>query len=1198
MRPLRVLPMLTLLSRSLCVCVCVRLVKYLGLLGLHKLLQKQPRVVAEHKDLILACLNDEDVTIRMRALDLISSMVSLKNLAPIVGKLLQHLDASEGVGHYREHVLARILHICAQDSFAYVSDFEWYTAVLVDLTQLAGISRDNALSISAQLLEVVVRVPGVRSYTIKHMINILLANRLAGKSAGGSGGNGGAGTSRTAALNASPSASTQGHMCEVLHAVGFIIGEYTEYLEEQDDEFYASILTNLSRPEVVTALPPAVQNVFVHTMIKILSAALAQPFDNAHTRDNLSTLKSRAPTRKNDAAGDDGAADGGDGDEVADEPKAESASAPAEDDLLAEEEEDDFDAHGLRKRKHPSLKRTFAQWHAGIARLLNILHAQLPLFTRADSVEVQERAVAYLQLVRWLIVQGQWESQIDGWTGAKPAAQQERKEEKSEEKAPATAAPTPAPVKELNLLGSLDPFGSESAAATLSIFDTPAPAKASAPAAAAAPPTDLFSSLAITGPSVASNAPAALKEKLRSLAIQLGLLFSERLNPVNPRAQKKVSVPRGLDLSVEINPGACDAVAADEADDDEIRSDSDDDNPYSTKPRKSGSGGGSSKPRGGLYDDDFDGGVGGGGFGARVARPAASSRGKASKDEYASSGGGFLDEVDPKRPQTAAEKEDARRRAERRRQAHANDPYYIKDNSSSSAGVNVDHIPVRRLEDDDLPGLKVVKSGDAADILGGSSAGASGSAAAALASRKPKVFKVLKEDDMPDSDDDSGRDGKRGGKKSSKDRKKDKKKDGKAGAGSDSDNALDMDLTTPLGADELMPRMKSYAETQAEKAKAAAAKAEKDGDKDRKHRKRDKHEREREHSRDRDGKKKHKDKEHRDRRDSKHESSASGASAAAASKPAAPATASLFDLFDPMGGAPAAAAAPAPSSSSSSSSSSRRKSSSAAPSASPSSSSASSSSSSSDARLRDTTVYRDSSVRIKASCAYASGSSVSVSLDVLLSSDNSKKIASLPKLTLELKPGKHVRAFHADAHSKSARVNDKGVLSLTLRDVAAGASRTERFTVDFSSPLERAFTLAGRVSYTADRDGKGKEGESAELTVPASTFVAARKMSTQDMAAVLSGSNPPTKLASAALTLKRTKVADALRSVTALLNVALVEAVSFTATYYGVSVSNGSSVAVLVKARKGDDSALSVEVKSTSSQLSDALLEEVTHKLK
>lgn len=50
-------------------------VKYLGLLGLHKLMLRQPRVVSEYKDLVLDCLKDEDVSIRMRALDLLGLLV-------------------------------------------------------------------------------------------------------------------------------------------------------------------------------------------------------------------------------------------------------------------------------------------------------------------------------------------------------------------------------------------------------------------------------------------------------------------------------------------------------------------------------------------------------------------------------------------------------------------------------------------------------------------------------------------------------------------------------------------------------------------------------------------------------------------------------------------------------------------------------------------------------------------------------------------------------------------------------------------------------------------------------------------------------------------------------------------------------------------------------------------------------------------
>ena len=34
-----------------------------------------PKAVAEHRDLVLTCLDDEDVSIRQRALDLLSGMV-------------------------------------------------------------------------------------------------------------------------------------------------------------------------------------------------------------------------------------------------------------------------------------------------------------------------------------------------------------------------------------------------------------------------------------------------------------------------------------------------------------------------------------------------------------------------------------------------------------------------------------------------------------------------------------------------------------------------------------------------------------------------------------------------------------------------------------------------------------------------------------------------------------------------------------------------------------------------------------------------------------------------------------------------------------------------------------------------------------------------------------------------------------------
>lgn len=63
--------------------------KYLGLVGLADLMKSHPRVVIDHRDLILGCLGDEDVTIRTRALELLSGIVSKKSLIDLVNHLLE-----------------------------------------------------------------------------------------------------------------------------------------------------------------------------------------------------------------------------------------------------------------------------------------------------------------------------------------------------------------------------------------------------------------------------------------------------------------------------------------------------------------------------------------------------------------------------------------------------------------------------------------------------------------------------------------------------------------------------------------------------------------------------------------------------------------------------------------------------------------------------------------------------------------------------------------------------------------------------------------------------------------------------------------------------------------------------------------------------------------------------------------------------
>lgn len=61
--------------------------KYLGLLAMSRILKSHPKSVQAHKDLVLACLDDKDESIRLRALGLLYGMVSKKNLMEIAKKI-------------------------------------------------------------------------------------------------------------------------------------------------------------------------------------------------------------------------------------------------------------------------------------------------------------------------------------------------------------------------------------------------------------------------------------------------------------------------------------------------------------------------------------------------------------------------------------------------------------------------------------------------------------------------------------------------------------------------------------------------------------------------------------------------------------------------------------------------------------------------------------------------------------------------------------------------------------------------------------------------------------------------------------------------------------------------------------------------------------------------------------------------------
>lgn len=254
-------------------------VKYVALLAFDKIVRSHPHLVSQQQDVILECIDDPDITIRMRALDLVVGMVNTDNLTAIVGRLMRQLrnapiaaaasDPNNDRGRmtgiapyadddsdvedmppqheqrsdqppplpddYRISVIQRILEMCSRDTYSNITDFEWYIDVLVQLVRVSpatGASQaveekedleytdDIGSGIGRELQNVAVRVKSVRSEAVDAAQALVLVDRRDQMfPASGNGGQG------------------------VLECAGWLVGEFANYLTRPEP-----VMTSLLHP--------------------------------------------------------------------------------------------------------------------------------------------------------------------------------------------------------------------------------------------------------------------------------------------------------------------------------------------------------------------------------------------------------------------------------------------------------------------------------------------------------------------------------------------------------------------------------------------------------------------------------------------------------------------------------------------------------------------------------------------------------------------------------------------------------------------------------------------------------------------------------------------------------------------------------------------------------------------------------------
>jgi len=144
--------------------------RYLCLSLFLKLMEIQPKMVAQHKEIISQCLDSNDEATRILALDLLMALANPKTIDGIVSKMFDHFKDAI-TPQFKDMIVTRVIEICSKNDYALVSDFDWYINVLGDFVEEGGFTCIEM--VSNQFMDLATRVPSTRNSLVSLMCKIL-----------------------------------------------------------------------------------------------------------------------------------------------------------------------------------------------------------------------------------------------------------------------------------------------------------------------------------------------------------------------------------------------------------------------------------------------------------------------------------------------------------------------------------------------------------------------------------------------------------------------------------------------------------------------------------------------------------------------------------------------------------------------------------------------------------------------------------------------------------------------------------------------------------------------------------------------------------------------------------------------------------------------------------------------------------------
>eukprot|EP01064_Diplonema_japonicum_P009655 TRINITY_DN1712_c0_g2_i1.p1 TRINITY_DN1712_c0_g2~~TRINITY_DN1712_c0_g2_i1.p1 ORF type:complete len:1237 (+),score=417.36 TRINITY_DN1712_c0_g2_i1:40-3750(+) len=222
--------------------------KYLGLKGLARVMENSPQLLLKSNDIIIECLGDEDLSIRMCALDLVGGLVSKKNLHSVIAKMQEQLTMRDD-DEFRNTIVKYIVDICRQQNYTFVTNFEWYLRVLMDLTQSHIQKFEHGGLLEQELMTVVIRVKAVRAFGVKAMCSLLCNPMIYQKAE-----------------------NNKSTLAKVLKAAAYLASEYVKFVPNKQ-----AVISSLMRRRTLP-LPADIQTVIIQASLKIY-AYVANPLE-------------------------------------------------------------------------------------------------------------------------------------------------------------------------------------------------------------------------------------------------------------------------------------------------------------------------------------------------------------------------------------------------------------------------------------------------------------------------------------------------------------------------------------------------------------------------------------------------------------------------------------------------------------------------------------------------------------------------------------------------------------------------------------------------------------------------------------------------------------------------------------------------------------------------------------------------------